>query len=137
MCVFGFEEPFDKSKTATVQQLSEIITKALPEVRAVASFEARLNIISQTLTLQMRTKCKENKCGSDAVIWSKCDRLCLPVNLGKARYVSFEHLCKNLHVKVLLHALLGAQILQDPGDVGQENIIQGAALNGRKNVTAN
>lgn len=57
----------------------------------------------------------------------KCD--CIPINFGKPRYVSFQHLCKDLHVKVLLHTLLGAEVLQDSSDVRQKNIIQCAALN--------
>lgn len=58
--------------------------------------------------------------------------VCLPVNFGKARYVSLQHLRKDLNVKVLLHTVLRAEVLQDSGDVRQENIIQGAALSCKK-----
>lgn len=50
--IMKMKKPFGKGKTTTILYAFEIKLKALPEVRAVASFEARLNIISQTLTLQ-------------------------------------------------------------------------------------
>lgn len=51
----------------------------------------------------------------------------LPVNFSKPGDVSFKHFSEDLHVKVLLHTVLGAKILQDASDVGQKNIIQCAA----------
>lgn len=44
---------FQKANTPVILYVFQVKLKALPEVRAVANFEARLNIISQTLTLQI------------------------------------------------------------------------------------
>lgn len=45
-----------KVNTPVILNVFQAKLKALPEVRAVANFEARLNIISQTLTLQIKKK---------------------------------------------------------------------------------
>lgn len=58
----------------------------------------------------------------------------LPVNFSKAWDVSFQHLCKNLRIKVLLNTLLRAKILQDSSDVWEKNFIQCAVLNGKDGV---
>lgn len=42
-----------KANTPMILCVFQAKLNALPEVRAVANFEARLNIISQTLTLQI------------------------------------------------------------------------------------
>lgn len=56
----------------------------------------------------------------------------LPFNFCKARYVSFEHLCKDIHVKVLINTVLRAQILQDSSYVRQKDVIQRTALESKK-----
>ena len=79
---------------ASLLYVLEIKLKALPEVRAVASFVARLNIISQTLTLP------NEETQSRVIAWSffiltQCNQdiedtsFWLPFNFCKARYVSF------------------------------------------------
>lgn len=60
--------------------------------------------------------------------------VCLPLNFCEAWYVSLQHLCKDLHIKVLLNTLLGAKILQDSSDVRQENLVQCAAINDKYKV---
>lgn len=57
-----------------------------------------------------------------------------PVDFSKPWYVRFQHLCKHFHVKVLFHTLLGAEVLQNSGDVRQKDIIQRAALKGIDNI---
>lgn len=62
----------------------------------------------------------------------QCDQS--PVDFSKPWYVRFQHLRKHFHVKVLFHTLLGAEVLQNSGDVRQKDIIQRAALNGINNI---
>lgn len=63
----------------------------------------------------------------------KCN--CSPVNFSKPRYVGFQHLCKHFHIKVLLHTLLGAEVLQNASDVRQKHIVQRAACKSMKDAS--
>lgn len=50
--IMKMKEPFGKGRTPSILYVFNIKLNAIPKARAVTSFEARLNIISQTLTLQ-------------------------------------------------------------------------------------
>lgn len=118
-----------------------LMKRKLPVSLAEVNFDARLNIISQTLTLQDKNVIVKNTfklwCQnivnlSSSTFTSHFPKL--PVDIRETRDVGLQHFNKHFYIKVFFDTFLRPQIFQHPSDVGQNDIIQSTVLNKKKTL---